>query len=386
MPLYKFKKSIPMEKIYLQTLLKKHLENSLSFQERLELDAWYNSYARYGEPLRNEMVYQTVVKEMDKAFPFVEIKPVKKIKLWQKIASAAAILTVIAGGLIYYNQKQDHIQSTSNYANDVAPGKMGATLTLADGKKILITDASAGVIGNQAGVRISKTADGKIVYEITDNNTSGSEYNTLSTVNGQQTEVRLPDGSLVFLNAASSIKYPASFARLKERRIELSGEAYFEVAKDKAHPFIVLSNNQAVRVLGTKFNINAYGDNDVTRTTLLEGSVELSANKDLQKSRLSPGQVALLKSGKVTVQQADAELEMAWKLGFFSFQSAPLENVMQQISRWYDVDIYYPDPQLKGILFSGTVSRYDNISGLLRAIEKTGVVKFKIEGRTITVL
>lgn len=306
-----------------------------------------------------------------------------KKSLWTRIAAAAAILLVVGVGILFYTNSVEQVApQVGVYTNDIAPGKMGATLTLANGKKIFITDANAGVIGNQSGVKISKTVEGKIVYEITDNNASASEYNTLSTVRGQQTEVHLPDGSLVFLNAASSIRYPASFARLKERRIELSGEAYFEISKDKAHPFIVKTTKQEVEVLGTHFNINSYEDEGSVKTTLLEGSVKVTAAGE--SKLLKADQQAELSSGNMEIKTVDTELAVAWKNNKFIFESQQVTEIMRMVARWYNIEVIYKG-KIPEDRYSGTVSRFDQVSNVLRILESSGGVHFKIEGRKIYV-
>jgi hypothetical protein len=303
----------------------------------------------------------------------------KKIKLWAGVAVAAAIAIIIFGTGLFYNASQ--VPKDENFVvNDVGPGRNGATLTLANGQKILINDALVGNIVIQSGVKISKSANGQIIYEITNSNSNEIAYNTLSTTRGEQTQVRLPDGTLVYLNAESSLKYPTSFARLDERKVSLAGEGYFEVAKDKAHPFIVESNDQNVEVLGTHFNVNTYANEASVKTTLLEGSVKIN------NRILKPNQQAVLTNGQIKIQQVDVEHVVSWKNGNFLFEDEPLSSIMRKIERWYDVDVIYD----KGInteeLYWGGVSRYDNVSKVLRKLALTGNIHFKIEGRRVTVM
>jgi len=265
-------------------------------------------------------------------------------------------------------------------------------LTLANGKQIYISDAAAGNIAEEAGVSISKTADGQITYHVKAGETGRTQYNTLQTRNGQQTQIILPDNSKVWLNAGSLIKYPSSFAALKDRKVELMGEAYFEVAKDKNHPFIVKTALQEVQVLGTHFNINSYPDEPKLITTLLEGSVKVNYGKyDLM---LKPGQQSVLKLNQAAgitpsdmkISQADIAEAMAWKNGFFRFEEEPLESVMRKVARWYNVEVTYAPGVPKNILLGGFISRNKNISAVLEMMTRTEDVRFKMEGNKVTVL
>lgn len=203
--------------------------------------------------------------------------------------------------------------------------------------------------------------------------------NTLSTGRGETYQVQLPDGSKVWLNAMTSLKYPANFSTSKERRVRLDGEAYFEVSKDKQHPFIVSSDNQEVKVLGTHFNISGYPDEASVKTTLLEGAV-LVNNRELK-----PGQQASLKEKIITITNTDVEEAVAWKAGMFMFTDLNLGELMKMVSRWYDVDVVYTSKEVINQQFSGSVSRFQKVSQLIQVLERTNLVKFKIEGRKITI-
>jgi hypothetical protein len=293
-------------------------------------------------------------------------------------AAAAAAVVILGAGLFYFTEKY-RSPPLVTFTNDLPAGKSGATLTLANGKKIHINTVGAGQLAEQSGVMISKTADGKIIYSITERNDGVLEYNTLETQNGEQTQVMLPDHSLVFLNAASSLKYPSSFTKVNERTVELSGEAYFEVSKDRKRPFIVKSKGQQVKVLGTHFNISGYADEQVVRTTLLEGSVNVNG------SLLRPGQQSVLSNGSILVSEADTEQAVAWKKGEFYFDQTPLEEVMRQVSRWYDVKVIYQNEGVKNQTIGGTVTRYGSVSQILKAIASVGTVHFQISDKTILV-
>lgn len=270
-------------------------------------------------------------------------------------------------------------------AKHISIGKNAAILTLADGRKIDLLKAENGRLTEESGVAIRKTAYGKLVYEVKEVSTrvNNEKYlNTISTPKGGQYQVILPDETIVWLNAASSIRFPAGFTNLKQRKVQLSGEAYFEVAKDKQHPFIVETGQQEVEVLGTHFNLNAYGDEQNVKTTLLEGSVRVLSGKDLVV--LKPGQQSLLHNHTLDVANADTEEAVAWKNGYFKFNSEPLPSIMRKLSRWYDVEVVY-EGKPGNDRFGGTISRYKNLADVLEMLESTKLVKFKVEGRKIIV-
>lgn len=301
---------------------------------------------------------------------------------WPRLIAAASILIVIGIGFYFYHADQKSEQETA-YRQDVPAGKNKATLTLANGQKVLINDADTGNIARQSGAQISKTADGQIIYENLNHKSDQIEYNTLTTTRGEQTRLRLPDGSVVCLNAASSLKYPTSFANLKNRLVELSGEGYFEISKDKKHPFIVKSAQQEVEVLGTHFNINAYSDEAAVKTTLLEGSIRLAAMN--HSEILKPNEQAILSNNRIAVNQIDPEETIAWKNNEFLFRNDDFKANMRKIARWYDVEVIYEANAPENFRFGGFLSRSRNLSVVLRLMEKTGAVHFRIDGRKVYV-
>ncbi|NRF41151.1 FecR family protein [Pedobacter foliorum] len=308
----------------------------------------------------------------------IEVLPVRNW-YWSKIAAAAVILVTLSVGVFYYS-KQD--VKSDELAHDIAPGGNKAILTLANGKKIVLTDAKNGMLAADPGVSVTKLADGKIIYALESGNVANAAFNNIETPRGGQYQVILPDGSKVSLNAASSLTYPASFATLKERRVELKGEAYFEVAKDKKHPFIVKTENQEIKVLGTHFNINSYTDEPMIKTTLIEGSVLVKASG--MEQILKPGYQAVNGIGGLRIVEANVDEVLAWKNGYFMFDSEGIESVMRKISRWYNVDVVFKGNVSKD-KFGGTVSRFENVSQVLRKLEYTDKVHFIIEERRIIV-
>lgn len=306
---------------------------------------------------------------------------------WSSIA--AAVLVVLSAGLLIFQHKTDPVEQAVKLDKHVIlPGGKRAMLTLADGSKVMLDDVNAGRIASQGTVQVTKTADGRLAYSSSTGSPSSlrpdeDSYNIVETPRGGQYQVTLPDGTVVWLNAASSLKYPVSF-KGGERRVELSGEAYFEVAHNKKLPFRVVSNKQRVEVLGTHFNIQAYKDENSWKTTLLEGSVSISSLKN--SSLLAPGQQAqITESGTISVSQANTEEAIAWKNGYFRFHREGIESIMRKVSRWYDVEV-----EFKGggsdEKFNGTISSSKNIGQVLEVLEATNKVHFKIEGRRIIVM
>lgn len=318
------------------------------------------------------------VLEVDKA------KPVRKYTLFpvMKWLSAAVIVIAASFSLFFYlTRKKEHV-----YTSDALPGNNKAILTLADGKKISLSDAVNGDIAEQSGISISKTADGEIVYNIAKTaNVEDDRKNTISTPNGGEWQIRLPDGSMVWLNAASSLTYSLNIASATQRSVELQGEAYFEVAKDKAHPFVVSTARQKVEVLGTHFNINSYPDEQVTKTTLLEGSIRVLHNETHEAEILQPGEQSIVSAAGIKVNEVDTDEFVAWTKGYFMFNNERQESIMRKLARWYNVEVEYADEAARNVMYYGTVSRFEKVSKVLRKFEQTGEVRFDIKASKIIV-
>ncbi|MEO6686920.1 MAG: FecR domain-containing protein [Dyadobacter sp.] len=308
-------------------------------------------------------------------------------RLWPGMAAAAAVIFLI--GFYWYSRmrKVDTIAAKPDVKVQVAdlpPGGNKAILTLGDGSNIVLDSTVNGDLPNQGATSITRSGNGAIVYKSLNGSTESIVFNTIRTPRGGQYQIVLTDGSHVWLNAASSIRFPTAFAG-QERRVTITGEAYFEVAKNSKKPFIVTSGEEEIKVLGTHFNVMAYEDEDAVKTTLLEGSVLVSqAGRSVV---LSPGQQASVSQGssrKVSVLNGvDVEKEMAWKNGYFQFENENLESVMRQVSRWYDVDVTYEGTLAKDN-YTGRLPRNSNISKVFKILSLTGI-KCRIEGRTIIV-
>lgn len=340
-------------------------------------------FAEQEEVLQHILANNAALNEVinDSAFKNNSLK--KLFPFWKKMMAAAAVLIVLSIPaylfVINYHKKA---AVYSNYHGEIAAGSNKAILTLADGTKMILTDAKNGELVKQHGVKISKAADGKLVYELVNSTISntGAHYNTIATPAGGQYQVVLPDGTKVWLNALSSLTYPTSFVSLTSRKVLLTGEAYFEVAKvgpaNHRLPFIVSSKGQQVEVLGTHFNINCYPEELLGTTTLLEGSVAVSKD-GVFKEILKPGQQALVNTD-IKVKNIDTSAVIAWKNGLFKFENADIATVMHQFSRWYDVDVEY-----KGTMpenrFNGELYRSMNADNALHIL-KLAKINFKIVG------
>ena len=316
-------------------------------------------------------------------------------RAWYQIGVAASLLVILSIGLYFYSNRTFDDQKTIAKSEIIQqkviiqPGGDKAVLTLSDGSKIILEDAKKGLLANQAGVSIQKTADGELLYSFAKNmrripeaNPSEVIYNKIETPFGGKYQINLPDGSKVWLNSASSLRFPAFFSG-KTREVELNGEAFFDVAKNPDMPFKVVTKDQIVEVLGTQFNINSYADEESFKTTLIEGSVKV-----IYKDRiilLNPGQQfqPSLKSSKVI--EADTEEVTAWKNGYFLFKDEDIQSIMRKISRWYNVEVSYSG-EIPDVGFGGNISRSKGIDEVLNVLQLTDAVHFKVEGRRITVM
>jgi len=326
---------------------------------------------------------------------------VKKISWYRYTATAAAVFLLIGAGLFYFNSHHvilNPSQDPGLVKNTIKAGQNKATLTLANGKVINLDSTTNGEIAEQTGITITKTEKGQLVYNVTESakkeKTASAKiaYNTITTPRGGQYQVNLPDGSKIWLNASSSLKYPTLFSK-NERRVELSGEAYFEVAKmtfkesgdKKARmPFIVVTSKQQVEVLGTHFNINSYEDEATTKTTLLEGAVRVSQVGSRKTVNLLPGLQSVLNNNNLSTRAVDTDEAIAWKNGYFQFNESDLGSIMRQLSRWYNIEIIFKDNKKADELFHFKASRNLELNEMVKIFELNGI-KLKIERRTLIV-
>jgi transmembrane sensor len=408
----------------IKDLLIKYRDGSISKTEMHLLETWYLKWT----PEDDEIAFERL-DELEKEIYNLLPKPNKQVKLWPRIAIAAAAVAAVVVGVYFFSYRNEILKQVQDdvVANDIAPGRNSATLTLANGKTINLSDAKTGVVIDASKLTYS---DGTEIIQPSlptrGISPGGRESNnrmiTASTPRGGTYQVTLPDGTKVWLNADSKLVFPASFGGDKQRVVRLSGEGYFEVAKvvrsspfgggggarggmdnttlsprkgDLSRgeriervPFIVITDKQMVTVLGTHFNISAYGDEGSVKTTLLEGSVRVNdiETSSAQAVILKPNQQSVIGGADgITVREIDAEDMVAWKNGIFIFNDEALPEVMRKISRWYNVEINYEQIN-RNKRFGGSVSRYDNVSKVLRKLEQTGGIHFKIEGRRITAM
>lgn len=294
---------------------------------------------------------------------------------------AAAVLLLLSAGTYFWSLNKGTEQPPASANIVIEPGREGAVLTLADGSKVVLDSLGNGVVANQGGVQVL-LQNGQLAY---DGSSKEIAFNTITTPKGRQFRLQLPDGSKVWLNAASAIKYPTVFTG-RERLVELEGEAYFEVTKNAAMPFKVAARDAQVEVLGTSFNINAYRNESVIRTTLLDGVVRLNAYQ--QSQMLKPGQQAVAKPAGErleVVNNADLDKVMAWKNGLFNFEDASLEEVMRQLERWYDIEVTYAKG-IPPIRFGGEINRQNTLQDVLQILEKSNVHFRFEESRKLVVI
>jgi transmembrane sensor len=395
-------------------LLKKYTDGKASEEEVDELFFWLrkgNYDAIIHEALKKQAAgtvkdanydpayWESAIQRVLRSDPAKKETPVRTMIPWRRIAVAVCFLVATGIGLYYWlpARKQGETVKTSpgsRFKNDVKPGKDGAILTLADGSKIILDSTANGALGMQGTVKVTKV-NGMLLYDYQtgkDDKEVAHQpmYNLLSTPKGRQFQLLLPDGSKVWLNALSSIRYPTAFVE-NHRTVQLTGEAYFEVAKDATKPFHVQvaarhagKEELDVQALGTQFNINAYNDEPAILATLVEGSVKLSAGNDTKV--IVPGQQGIVSSQNelIKLRMADVEQVLAWKNGYFILNGTSIQAVMRQLTRWYDVEVVYKG-DFKGDDFAGEIRRTENLSQVLEMLELTDVVHFTVEGKTVTV-
>lgn len=389
-------------------LIDKYFQSSCSEEELQELMEWVDasSETELGQKLASiwknfssdtsmpeemsERILTNIFNHEEEATPIEE--EYSEPSFWRtSYGMAASVALIISFGFLGWLQYNANLKRTENRIvevksfeqHDVLPGGDKAVLTLDDGSKVVLDNSANGSLGKQGETDIRKTQSGKVVYEGGQVAVAKPMFNTLTTPKGGQYQVVLSDGTKVWLNAASSLRFPTAFTG-NERRVEMTGEVYFEVAKNPKMPFKVITQGQEVEVLGTHFNVMAFQNEKVIKTTLLEGSVKVSNNE--KTAVLQPGQqskVGINSNIFRTVNDVNIEEELAWKNGYFQFNDASLEQVMRQIERWYDVDIEYVG-KISNEHFTGKLPRNTNLSNVLKILSMSEV-EFKIEGKKIII-
>lgn len=388
---------------HIAALIEKYQQGTITPEESQQLNEWYHSFddSEVVVETEEEMNWLQIKNRLQNKIGLtMQVQTAKSQKRWIKkwhIPVAAAVLLLSLTALLYWQHNNiktgaaDMAKANQPIKQDIAPGGNKAVLTLADGSHIILDSVASGTISQQGMIAVKKLENGVLAYTVATDTTNNLEtaltYNTISTPKGGQYQVTLADGTKVWLNAASSIRFPVKFSGT-ERPVEITGEAYFEVAKNPSMPFKVKAAGTVIEVLGTHFNINAYTDEATVKTTLLEGKVKItpSGNNHVATSRfLTPGQQALVDPyGSIRINnQADVEEAVAWKNGRFQFNSADLHSILRQIARWYDVDIEYKINT--DLHFTGQITRNENVSKVLEKLKLTGEVTFTVEGRKIIV-
>lgn len=386
--------------------LLRYLRGGLNAAEEAELKTWLEKHPEHqellnqllnGNGLDEDLNYISAIKQ-DQAWADLKhrlnitTKPVNRVvPLWKKLTVAASIVAAVGAGIWIYQLTSTGSSQFGNdlvYKNDIAPGKNTATLTFSNNKTITLNDAKTGIVISDElkyydGSSVASLSSGG---EMSEGQRGGNQTLVAATPRGGTYQVTLPDGTKVWLNAASKLEFPSTFNKALERVVKLDGEAYFEVARvtnlQRRVPFIVQTARQTVEVLGTHFNINSYTDESSIKTTLLEGSVRVAGAPG--NVILKPGEQAVL-TNSIAVKQVDVNSVVDWKNGEFSFESEPLGNIMRKVQRWYDVQVVYEQPSLENIKFSGTISRFEHVSKLLGILQTTRKVDFKIENKKIIV-
>lgn len=370
------------------TLLKAHLEGVIGPEDKAELDQWIESSDE------NRAFFQEINDPEKVMAALRKMEQYDEDAIWEKVMNgksqnskviplgnrrwiwyAAASMVLLLGSGAYYLHRVK-TQTETTIIADVPPGGNKAVLTLANGQKVVLDSLANGVIAQQGSTSVDKVGSG-LTYKINDDG-GLALMNTLTTPRGGQYTLRLPDGTRVWLDAASSITYPTAFTG-KERRVKITGQVYLEIAHNAAQPFITEVDGMEIKDIGTAFNINAYNDEASVKITLVTGAVAVGAQV------LQPGQQFILTGGNgEVIDHADLDEALAWKNGKFLFgEKTDIATIMRQLARWYDVDVKY-EGQV-GVHFGGSISRQVNVSKVLDKLALTGDVKFRIEGRTIIV-
>jgi transmembrane sensor len=367
---------LPVNKA-LENVLLEHIEKQAQHPEWSDEE---QSLAMFRRIVRTDRPGETEVETS-------KVRPLHRIPVWHRWWAAAAIIMLLGVGAYLYMSDQYSVAEKGQAKRQpaIAPGKEGAILTLGDGRQVLLDSLGGGVVAYQNGVAVV-LEKGQLAYEANGLNAAETVYNTMTTPRGRHFMLVLHDGTRVWLNSASSLRYPASFAG-SERRVSITGEAYFEVVKDAARPFRITVDGKAeVEVIGTHFNINSYEDGGSLKATLLEGAIKMSPVALPQSAVvLKPGQQAQLSQAQINVVDGvDVSSVVAWKDGLFNFEDMPLTEVMKQLERWYDIDVTYEDA-VPYVEFYGELSRTNTLAEILEAF-KDAEIRCRLEGRKLIVL
>ncbi len=385
-----------MNENFFLKIIDKYLTGDISREEERLLNEYYK---RLNEKERISLSdeRQEVLRKLMLTNILTAINPPQKrvksffLRVAVRLSVAASLLVILAFGFYFYTTvkiREPKIVLLAKFVKG-AGEKTRAMLTLSNGFKIELGGIKAGAVANDNGVLISKVREGKLDYHAVSG--KGTEptpqllSQTLEVSTGSSYEIGLSDGSKIWLNAASTFSFPAKFGE-NTRKVSLSGEGYFEVAKNKLTPFLVTSGRQLVEVLGTRFNINSYPDEEIIKTTLTEGSVKISVSGTTYSGVLKPGQQALVDKLSLRIKNTvNPDEAISWQKGFFTFKNENIQTVMREISRWYNVEVSYQGIPAQAN-FGGSISKSKSLKEVLRSLELTKAVHFKVEGRRVTVM
>ena len=384
--------------IRISQLIAREVNYELTPDERQELENWLNecedNFKLYNKIHSREkflnwdqQFHQINTKEGWDRFDSV-VRPSKRIEVFQAVLRYAAVLLIpmFLAGVGYYLY-QDLAKLSEQQVQEIVSKKQTpkARLILADGRKVNLENEGNVALKEKDGTLIEKDA-GSLKYKNKPNENSKALYNTVEIPKGADYQLLLADGTKVYLNSMSSLKFPTQFKGNK-REVELSGEAYFEVVKDKDRPFLVRAAGTTVKVLGTSFNVKAYDDEDDVITTLVEGSVKVKASEIEKSTLLKPGQQAIVndKMNDLSVQEVDVDLYTSWREGVFQFKSKRLEDIMNELTRWYDLKIFYMNPVVKDLRFGGHFNKDEEIESIMEMFELTRKVNIQVNGKTILI-
>lgn len=329
---------------------------------------------------QSEALYQGIIKDPQylQQIPVKQQKKSGQMVLWRWVASSAAVIAIMFTSILLYkkNQLETTPTETTTEQDRISYGGNKATITLSNGEQIVLREDQDGIVVGQKQLTYN---DGSKIAAVGNGRSTVAMSQTIATPRGGTYQITLPDGTKVWLNADTKLTYSTQIQNSTTRTVKIEGEGYFEVAKDKYKPFIVESQGQTIRVLGTHFNVSSYPDENSIKTTLVEGLIQVN------NTILTPNQQAVLQHNRLKVKNVDASKYIAWKDGKFVFKSESLESIMQKIARWYDVEIIYKG-DFSDRVFTGSISRYDDISRILDKISLTQAVSFKVTGRRIIVM
>lgn len=389
----------PNDNLFMKELARRWQEGTITEEEKKLFNQWYHSFDDiHIEDITTESLEHLKTRLYTNIIQKEQILPGRS---WFRnnvtYLSSAAVLALIFSISGYFYNRSNSLRPRNQTAlqerNIIRPGSNKAVLMLADGSAIVLDQKTNAVLKQQGNVSVTKSKAGQLSYHIAKNTGIAAKitaYNLVSTPRGGQYQVNLSDGTKVWLNAASTLRFPAAFNN-DTRVVELTGEAYFEVNParlgrngSKRIPFLVKTRNQLVEVLGTHFNVNAYADEPDTKTTLLKGAVKVVQLTSKSAALLKPGQQSVV-AEKITVSAVDALQSIAWQKGDFVFDNETVESMMRKISRWYDVDVEYRG-NIRFRKFGGRISKFENIAQILHLMEKTQVIHFNIQGRRVIVM